>query len=171
MRGWGPHTTNFEFLRHSRQGVGPGLKPQQNRNPCYGNSPPQNFHLPLGHPPVNNQPEDGATTQLLQIPRGVHLHRQPRGTHAGIGQVGNTLLFHNTPTPPAHPFGIHSLGKRPTHPSSFLPPHGTPPGPELVGSPPGCGKILHMTPPRTRPTGFPASSLLRTTTPPATREA
>ena len=94
-----------------------------------GAAPPQNLHLPLGHAPVNNQPEDGATTQLLQIPSGVHLHRQPRGTNTGIAQVRNTLIFHNPPTPPAHPFGIHSLSKRPTHPFSFLPPHSTPPGP------------------------------------------
>ena len=67
-------------------------------------APPRNFHVPLGHPPVNNQPEDGATAQLLQVPRGIHLHHQPRRTNSGIGQVRNTLLFHNSPTPPAHPF-------------------------------------------------------------------
>ena len=126
----------LNFFENGRQGVGSRLKPQQNRDPCYGNSPPQNFHLPLGHPPINNQPEDGATAQLLQIPWGVHLHRQPRGTNTGIGQVGNTLLFHNPPTSPAHLFGLHSLSKRPTHPYSFLPPHGTPPSPERVGRPP-----------------------------------
>ena len=54
----------------------------------------------------------------------------------GIGQIGKRLLFQNPPTPPVHPFGVHSLSKRPTHPYSFLPPHGTPPSPERVGRPP-----------------------------------
>ena len=46
----GTATTNFEFLRHGRQGVGSRLKPQQNRDPCYGNSPPRTFTSPTGTP-------------------------------------------------------------------------------------------------------------------------
>ena len=49
-----------------------------------GSALPQDLYLPLGHPPVSDQPENGATTQVLSVPRSVHLHHQPRNTKTGI---------------------------------------------------------------------------------------
>ena len=44
-------------------------------------------------------------------------------------------------------FGIRSLSKRSTYPYSLLPPHGTPPGLERVGSPPGHDLARYCTRP------------------------
>ena len=41
----------LNFLRHGRQGVGCRLKPQQNRDPCYGNSRPPELSPPPQAPP------------------------------------------------------------------------------------------------------------------------
>ena len=101
-----------------------------------GAAPPRTFSFPFRHIPVKNRPKNWPATQVLQIFRGVPLHRQPHGTNTGAGQSRDTFVLQNPPAPQSDPFRVCSPRKCTADSPAALPPHGAALKPWRVEGPP-----------------------------------